>query len=790
MCYLLASAFSGLAATGLVAGVLATAWPILLIILGFSAVIFVHELGHFLVAKWCDVRVEKFAIGFFREVFGFTRGETRYSFNILPLGGYVKMLGQEDFDIDKSGELRVKGDLRSFSNKSVGRRMLIVSAGVVMNVVFAGVLFMIVFMMGKQGQSTEVGYVKPNWPAALAGIEPGDVIERVDGREIEEFHELNFVIMLAAPLEPLDFNVRRQGRIKHLKVTPLNNEAEGLLQIGVGPAVTRTIGAVGPSFDPDREDHLRIDDVVVELNGREVTEENANEMMYRLISTPFDVKDVVVERAVSAEPGAETKRLRVHLPVQLGIYPSDPSDRDSLHAHVLGLAPLTKVASVEEGGRAYLGGLEVGDVVLRWGEWWYPTYGNIIKSIRQNGERDIPVIVERKGKQAHLTIRPKVKRRLVRADGKPRIGAVLNVYATELLRIGAVVDAADEERSPAALSGIPQGALITHVNGEPVETWLDLIDRFRVYAAELLGIGAVVDAADGERSPAALSGIPRGALITHVNGEPVTTWIELIDRFRAHAGSAVTLTYNHNRDTGLTCRFEVPHSIRTILGLEPHVRIIAIDGEENIRVDIAGRSRNVAVSSPFGLHEMLKTKVGRTVTVTYAESPFAEGRTAELTVTEGMVDPWLCRILYYTDVRPVQATKIIKKGPVGAIELGVKKTIYFIASVYSTMQRMIFSRSVGIENLSGPIGIVKIGRAVAEIGVVELLFFLAMISANLAVLNFLPLPIVDGGLMVFLLIEKVKGSPVNLKIQMATQVIGLILIGMAFVFVTIQDLSR
>ena len=117
-------------------GFWSAAWPYLLMVLGFSVIIFVHELGHFLAAKWAGVRVERFAIGFGREVSGFTWGETRYSFNILPLGGYVKMLGQEDFD-DKSNELLFKDDPRSFINKSVSRRMAIVSAGVVMNVLFA-----------------------------------------------------------------------------------------------------------------------------------------------------------------------------------------------------------------------------------------------------------------------------------------------------------------------------------------------------------------------------------------------------------------------------------------------------------------------------------------------------------------------------------------------------------------------------------------------------------------------------------------------------------------------------
>jgi len=90
-----------------IGGVLSSLKNYLLMFAGFSLVIFFHELGHFIAAKACGIRVHKFAIGFFKELFGFTWGETRYSFNVLPLGGYVKMLGQEDFEIDKSSELAV-----------------------------------------------------------------------------------------------------------------------------------------------------------------------------------------------------------------------------------------------------------------------------------------------------------------------------------------------------------------------------------------------------------------------------------------------------------------------------------------------------------------------------------------------------------------------------------------------------------------------------------------------------------------------------------------------------------
>lgn len=139
-----------------------TAWSYILLILGFSLVIFVHELGHFAAAKWAGVRVERFAIGFGKELLGFTRAETRYSFNVLPFGGYVKMLGQEDFVVDKSGELKVKENPDSFTNKSIGQRMVIISAGVIMNLIFAAIAFGIVVMVGR-----------PQWPSVVGTVLPG-----------------------------------------------------------------------------------------------------------------------------------------------------------------------------------------------------------------------------------------------------------------------------------------------------------------------------------------------------------------------------------------------------------------------------------------------------------------------------------------------------------------------------------------------------------------------------------------------------------------------------------------
>jgi bifunctional DNase/RNase len=106
------------------------------------------------------------------------------------------------------------------------------------------------------------------------------------------------------------------------------------------------------------------------------------------------------------------------------------------------------------------------------------------------------------------------------------------------------------------------------------------------------------------------------------------------------------------------------------------------------------------------------------------------------------------------------------------------------------LERMVFTRSVGIDSVSGPLGIIDLGGEFARSGFVKFVFFLAIISANLAVINFLPLPIVDGGLMVFLIIEKIKGAPVSLRVQVATQMIGLFLLIGFFLYITFNDAMR
>src|SRR5262249_48126189 len=128
-------------------------WSLVKMAVGLGFVIFVHELGHFLVAKWCDVHVTTFSIGFGPALPGwmFKWGETTYMLALFPLGGYVQMVGQVDGD--ESDDPDTKEDPRSYKNKTVWQRMAIISAGVVMNVILAFIAFIIVYTHGVERPS-------------------------------------------------------------------------------------------------------------------------------------------------------------------------------------------------------------------------------------------------------------------------------------------------------------------------------------------------------------------------------------------------------------------------------------------------------------------------------------------------------------------------------------------------------------------------------------------------------------------------------------------------------------
>ena len=196
--------------------------PFLIIL---TVLVFVHELGHYLVARWCGVRVEVFSIGFGPELFGWTdKAETRWKFSLIPLGGYVKMFGDANAasmpDSDVVAELSDEEKAVAFPYKTLGQRTAIVAAGPAANFLFAIVLLAGLFTtVGQLYTAPVVGDVLADSAAMEAGLQPGDRILIVDGTEIERFEELQAIVTVSAERE-LIVVLERDGSVVEALVTP------------------------------------------------------------------------------------------------------------------------------------------------------------------------------------------------------------------------------------------------------------------------------------------------------------------------------------------------------------------------------------------------------------------------------------------------------------------------------------------------------------------------------------------------------------------------------------------
>lgn len=221
-------------------------------ILGFSLLIIVHELGHFIMAKVNGIKVEEFSIGMGPEVFSHKGKETQYSLRLFPIGGYVKMLGEEEA-ID---------DERSFSSKSPLRRISVILAGATMNILFALIIF-VVFFLNRGFYTQTVSKVAENSPAFESGLQSGDRILEIDGSKVFTPSDVSIGIQLSKGSD-IKLLVDRNGEEKELSITPKLVEDNGsqVYQIGfyytaiekptIGQAVketfNETISLVGQTY--------------------------------------------------------------------------------------------------------------------------------------------------------------------------------------------------------------------------------------------------------------------------------------------------------------------------------------------------------------------------------------------------------------------------------------------------------------------------------------------------------------------------------------------------------------
>ena len=235
------------------------------VILGFM--ILIHEFGHYAVAKLLGVRVEQFAIGFGKRLIGFRKGETDYRINAIPLGGYVKMSGENPMD-------QHTDDAREFLNHPRWHRFLIAIAGPAMNILLAIFLLTGVYMIHYEypvymDKPAVVGYVDPDSPAAKNGVQSGDRIVQIDGVTNPTWEQVSEKELLS-PNQPLPFTVQRNGQEVQGSVVPEAVTSSEIGSAGWFPQEPVMIGDLEPNM-PAARVGLREGDKIVVMDHQPVT---------------------------------------------------------------------------------------------------------------------------------------------------------------------------------------------------------------------------------------------------------------------------------------------------------------------------------------------------------------------------------------------------------------------------------------------------------------------------------------------------------------------------------------
>jgi regulator of sigma E protease len=695
---------------------LSSASDILIILFGFGALIFVHELGHFLAAKWAGIRAEAFAVGMghaavsWRRGIGLTLGstvrkvmartgrrpeelsdqelrragigETEYSLRWLPIGGFVKMLGQDDL---RPGSL--SDDPRSYGRCPIGKRMVVVSAGVIMNLILAAVLFVVAFGFGVPFEDAVIGGVNPAMPAGRAvaegaaaagissvGLQPGDRVLAIDGDPARRFADIQIASAMGRKGRPIEFEVQREGVASPLRfaLVPEIDSSTGLLGIGVAPALSTTLRDDNPEAVQQALAEAGLERAglepgmrLVEADGRPV------ETLEQLQAIVTAAGGRPLRTRWSVPGAAQTREVQVPLePVfQVLVHAEDlPAEVSNFEQGLLGLVPLVRIARVASGDNVEL--LRQGDVILRAGAADAPRTADLMLELQRHKRRTIDLQILRDGKTIQVQAHVNRKGRL-------------NVNIEPAFDVPLVARPMTQERGP---------------GGKPVATAAAGLDIFG------------------------------GSRLERVGATPVADWAELRTALRAQTESAAA----------------------------------------------AG--------------------LGATVELTLLNpTPGAEQRTLSLGLTPQAVATlhalqWSTR-LPSTIFEPRQVVLSAAGNPLRALTMGLEETHKTVLLTYLTIDRL-FRGSVGVEQLRGPVGIVDLGARTVSSGLMFLLFFLAVISVNLAVLNFLPLPIVDGGLFLFLIYEKLKGRPPSVAFQNVATIVGIVIIGGLLAFVTWHDVVR
>ncbi len=652
--------------------VVANLIAILKVVFAFGLVVFVHELGHFLAARWCGVKVERFSIGFGPAIVAWVsrKSGTEYRIAWFPFGGYVKMHGQDDVKPEEMTEEKLRHDPTSYPGRPVWQRMIIISAGVVMNILLGLVCFAIMYNIGPVYTPPVVGALKPGGPAWRAGLRPGDEVLAIDGQPLMKFKDLQIAVQLSDPDEgPLQVRYRRGKEIRTAFVRP---EKQALWpQVGVlGP--TAPVLAVQwpiPEGTAAARAGLKPGDRILAVDG--VPVDSGEQLRYRLALAADRPVSLDVERSAAAAGGAgggktqetvESTVIRTELP---------PEPMRALPVRFK-MGPIVAISA----DRAKELPLREGDVLLR-----------------VNGK---PIDPFRFPDQIRDLAGTQVQIELVRKgpEGKP-VSVTVSVVPTDdptWLNEPILPD------SPIECPGLGIAYRVDPVIAEVTDAQDGGAARLR----------------PGDRIVALLPLVPEEA---EVYGKP--EWVEVSPESPQLAWAFWFLQ-------------QVPGS---------QLRLRVVRDSEQFEV---------------------------TLTPKAAVDWFLPARNLLLEPLQKRLPPL---------------------GIVGSVARGWRDTLAMVKVIYVGLERMLIRGTISAKSMRGPITIARVFYYQAKRSWTEYLFTIALFSINLAVLNFLPIPVLDGGHMVFLLWELIFRRPPSRRVQIGLSYVGLALLLTLMLWVTFQDIT-
>lgn len=298
-----------------------TLYRILSLAIVLGIIVLVHELGHFIAARLMKVRVETFSFGFGKRLFGKKLGDTDIRLSLIPLGGYVKMAGEDDFEAKDP-----KPD--EFTAKNRAQKIFILFLGPAMNFLLAFFILLITSMKGIEieqykSEAPLIGYVETNSPAAKAGLKRGDLILTISGRKIPDWKNLELTIG-SNPNEELAVEYKRDGKVKQAKLKVGVMTQENLNPAGIHWDYKTKITAVAPGR-PAHKAGMKPGDIIMKINGEDVSFFKIKDMISGNLGKPlhFLVKrgDKPVPLQITPEKiGAEVK-------IGIGLTPYAPTVR-------------------------------------------------------------------------------------------------------------------------------------------------------------------------------------------------------------------------------------------------------------------------------------------------------------------------------------------------------------------------------------------------------------------------------------------------------------------------------